>query len=125
MQYNRIPKIGKVFQLGIFWMIPIVAYLGCMYCVAFNEVSLVISIFAMGVMLHPLIAIPLAQCSKMFCKIAHDLCIKKFKNKFNTKTCSLSMSIILYMGLISLNQMYLFSMWVRFREDKINENCKI
>ena len=94
-----------------------------MYCVAFNEVSLVISIFVMGVMLHPLIAIPLAQCSKMFCKISYDLCIKKVKNKVNAKTCRLSISIILYMGLISLNQMYLFSMWVRFREDKINENC--
>ena len=27
------------------------------------------------------------------------------------------------MGIISLNQLYLYSMWVRFREEKINENC--
>ena len=105
-------------------MCPFLAYLGCMYSVAFNKVSLVVSIFVMGVMLHPFIVIPLAVCAKKINKIGYNFYIKKVKRKANTKQHFSSISIILYLGFIALNQMYLYITWVNFREERINQNCQ-
>ena len=124
VQYKIVPNFGKVCQLGMFWLFPFLAYLISMYCVAFNKASLVISIFVMGVMLHPFIAIPLAVCSKRISKITYDFFIKKIKNKNNSSTCGLSsISIIVYLGFIVLNQIYLYTNWINFREEQINQNC--
>ena len=95
-----------------------------MYSVAFNKVSLVISIFVMGIMLHPFIVIPLAVCAKKINKIGYNFYIKKVKRKANTKQHFSSISIILYLGFIVLNQMYLYITWVNFREKRINQNCQ-
>ena len=83
-----------------------------MYSVAFNKVSLVVSIFVMGVMLHPIIAVSAALSAKRLHKIAPCFYI----NKMN--------SMIVYLGFIVLNQMYLYITWEYFREEKITENCK-
>ena len=61
------------------WMVPLLVFLVTMYMIAFKENSLVLIIFSMGIMMHPIITIPIS--------IAVNFIIHQIKKCSSKKDC--------------------------------------
>ena len=127
IQYKVIPDLVSKIMLKcvLYWSVPLLFYFGCMYVVAFCAKSLSISIFIMGITLHPFVAVPFAVGVNYLLQICSNLFAGKENNVHkNQEKRNLSFSIILFIAFLTLNQLYLFNNWMNFREEVITQKCQ-
>ena len=125
------PKFSEILPSIIYWFLPLAFYLSSMYSNAFSKGSLGLSIFLMVLMLHPIVAFPIAVCSKFLGKLCGCFFIKEddidieTSNSFCTKLKKrfLTCTMVLYLGFIAINQIYVNYMWTIFRNDEV-KSCE-
>ena len=101
------------------WMVPLMIFLLTMYMIAFKENSLVLIIFSMGIMMHPIITIPIS--------IAVNFIIHQIKKCTSKKDCVRSswkycFSMVSYFALICGCQVYLTLMWEKLNNQYLQDN---
>ena len=136
IKYNTIPGITskKLWEGVLYWLIPLTGYILCLTLfTAFNPSSVGIFTFTMGIMLHPLISIPMAINAKWISRIICFIFSRTFENGERSQSRSIcsnirkrisSMTMVIYLAFIALIQWYVLYHWLIFKEDTINENCK-
>ena len=120
-----------------YWFLPLVAYLFCLYTIAFNKKSLGILIFVMGILVHPFVAIPISVFFKWLDKVCNyigkNVEDPKNEGKFlKLKKCFSVCTIMFYLALILITGYCLLFQWINFRETQIDdcsynrtrENCE-
>ena len=79
----------------------------------------------MGITLHPFVAVPFALGIRYLIQVCSNLFAKKEKNTHqNEEKGNLSITMILFLAFLILNQLYLFNNWMNFREEIITEKCQ-
>ena len=101
------------------WMVPLMIFLLTMYMIAFKENSLVLIIFSMGIMLHPIVTIPVSTSVNF---ISH--CIKKCSSKRDclSSRWNYCFSMVSYFAMICICQVYLTLMWEKLNSDDLESN---
>ena len=101
------------------WMVPLMIFLLTMYMIAFKENSLVLIIFSMGIMLHPIVTIPVSTSVNF---ISH--CIKKCSSKRDclSSQWNYCFSMVSYFAMICICQVYLTLMWEKLNRDALESN---
>ena len=99
----------------IMWMIPLLVFLVTMYMIAFKENSLVLIIFSMGIMLHPIVTIPISITVNY---ISH-LIKKNSSQSYMWKYC---FSLVSYFAIICFCEVYLTLMWEKLNSKYFNDD---
>ena len=94
------------------WMVPLLTLLMTMYIIAFKEDSLVLIIFTMGIMLHPMVIIPISITINFISPF-----IKKYYFKNSCLTSRWKFSMISYFAIICGCQVYLTLMWEKLNSE--------
>ena len=96
---------------------------------AFNPDAVGLFVFPMGIMLHPLVSVSIASVAMNLSRIINSfirnkgiLGSKGILSKIWKRIAPFTM--ILFFGFISAFQFYLQYNWSRYKQDKINENCR-
>ena len=101
------------------WMVPLLVFLVTMYMIAFKENSLVLIIFSMGIMLHPIVTIPIS--------ITVNFISHRIKKCFSKKDClstrwKYCFSTVSYFVIICIWQVYLTLMWENLNSEHLESN---
>ena len=88
------------------WIIPLLVFLVTMYMIAFKENSLVLIIFSMGIMLHPIVTIPISIAVKFILSPRWKYCF----------------STVSYFAMICGFQIYLTLMWEKLNSQYFEDN---
>jgi hypothetical protein len=83
------------------WMVPLLVFLVTMYMIAFKENSLVLIIFSMGIMLHPIVTIPISITVNF---ISHRIKKSSSKNDCLNSRWKYCFSMVSYFAMICVCQ---------------------
>ena len=101
------------------WMVPLLIFLVTMYMIAFKENSLVHLIFSMGIMLHPIVTIPISIAVNF---IGHCITKCSSKNGCLSSKRKYCFSMVSYFVMISGCQVYLTLMWEKLNSHYLKDN---
>ena len=101
------------------WMIPLLVFLVTMYMIAFKENSLVLIIFSMGIMLHPIVTIPISITVNF---ISHRIKKSSSKNDCLNSRWKYCFSMVSYFAMICVCQVYLTLMWEKLNSHYLKDN---
>ena len=101
------------------WMVPLLTFLVTMYMIAFKENSLVLIIFSMAIMLHPIITIPISITVNFIGHLINKCSSKKDCLSSRWKYCFTMTS---YFAVICACQVYLTFIWEKVNSKYLEEN---
>ena len=97
----------------LFWFFPLLSFFASAYIVAFSKDSLIFNVWSCGLLLHPIIAIPIGVAIEFI-----SSWFQKCWNKCQTKWVSFFVyTMPLHLAVICLSQIFLTLEWRTFHEE--------
>ena len=114
MVENQVPSFfsGPLWKSILFWFFPLLAFFASAYIVAFSKDSLIFNVWSCGILLHPIVSIPIG--------VTIDFIFSWFKKCWNKcqseKRFAFVYTMPLHLAVVCLSQIFLTLEWSTFHE---------